>query len=199
MRGKFSRITSILLVSVFILTGCGSVVKRVGEAEKAVQSMEAITESTEKSTESTEKPTESTEDTESPAEIADVEASDVSEIAEASEETAEIEDTPETQEQAQVMYVIPGSHKLRYVQILENVIAQLPEEKPESSLRQADVECDTLQWLNATYAMFVHSTGCDYHLIAGYSDESDEGKDYIKNGLESSWGITDRQSPFYGW
>lgn len=182
MRGKFSRITSVLLVAVLSLTGCGSVAKRVAEAETAVQSMETIAESI--------------EEKEASIEEADVETSEELDVPEVSDEIAETVDTPESQEKKPhlIMSSIPGSHKLRYVQILENVIAQLPEEKPESSLKQADVECDTLQWLNATYAMFVHSTGCDYHLIAGYSDESDEGKDDIKRGLEESWGITDRQT-----
>lgn len=69
-----------------------------------------------------------------------------------------------------------------------------PEEKPESALKQKDIDCDTLQWFNATYAMFVESQSMDYHLIGGYNDESDADKPYLLSALESSWGITDRKS-----
>lgn len=86
------------------------------------------------------------------------------------------------------------SHKDKYTTDLYNLLASLPEEKPESSLKQSDVECDTLQWFNATYAMFTYDSDGDYHLVGGYSDESGYVDSYVTNGLEQSWGITDRVS-----
>lgn len=86
------------------------------------------------------------------------------------------------------------SHKEEYATDLYNLLASFPEEKPESSLKQSDVECDTLQWFNATYAMFTYDSDGDYHLVGGYSDESGYVDSYVTNGLEQSWGITDRIS-----
>lgn len=73
-------------------------------------------------------------------------------------------------------------------------IASLPEEKPESALKQKDVDCDTFQWLTSTYAVYCYHTGRDFHLIGGYSDETEAGYDELAVGLEQSWGITDRAS-----
>jgi len=73
-------------------------------------------------------------------------------------------------------------------------MAFFSEEKPESTLKQCDVDCDTFQWLTSTYAVYCYHTGRDYHLIGGYSDETQEGYDSLAVGLEQSWGITDRAS-----
>ena len=72
------------------------------------------------------------------------------------------------------------------------MIISFPKEKPESTLKQKDVDCDTLQWFNATYSMFTYHSGADYHLIGGYSDESGVVDSYVSSGLAQSWGITDR-------
>ncbi len=90
---------------------------------------------------------------------------------------------------------VPGrvfSHKNEYAAELYNLIVALPEEKPVSTLKQKDVDCDTLQWFNATYSMFTYHSGADYHLVGGYSDEADTIDSYVLDGLEQSWGITDR-------
>ena len=86
------------------------------------------------------------------------------------------------------------SKKAEYVDYIVEAIELLPDEKPESTLKQKDVECDTLQWLNATYAMFVRSLGADYHYVGGYNDERDDKVEYLYEQLESSWGIVDRAS-----
>lgn len=106
------------------------------------------------------------------------------------EPTPEVTTTPTPTE-------IPGmifSHKDEYAAELYNLIISLPEEKPASTLKQKDVDCDTLQWFNATYSMFTYHSGTDYHLVGGYSDETDTIDIYVLNGLEQSWGITDRAS-----
>lgn len=87
-----------------------------------------------------------------------------------------------------------ASHKPEYAQPVVDALEALPEEKPESALKQKDVDCDTLQWFNATYAMFLESSGMDYHLIGGNDDRSSSNVDYIRNQLDRSWGITDRAS-----
>lgn len=84
------------------------------------------------------------------------------------------------------------SHKEEYAQALYALIISFPEEKPGSTLKQKDVDCDTLQWFNATYSMFTYHSGADYHLIGGYSDESGVVDSYVSSGLAQSWGITDR-------
>lgn len=86
------------------------------------------------------------------------------------------------------------THKEEYVDSITEVLTSLPEDKPESSLKQKDVDCDTLQWFNATYAMFVYGQGDDYHYIGGFNDELNSRKDYLRDQLEKSWGITDRQT-----
>ena len=90
--------------------------------------------------------------------------------------------------------LIYPSKKDEYMDYITDAILALPEEKPESSLKQKDVECDTLQWMNATYAMFVRSLGADYHYIGGYDDERTDKVDYLYDQLDSSWGIVDRAS-----
>ena len=87
-----------------------------------------------------------------------------------------------------------ASHKEEYSSPIIEALSALPEEKPESALRQKDIDCDTLQWFNATYAMFTASRSMDYHLIDGFNDENDDDRPYLLASLESSWGITDRQS-----
>lgn len=92
---------------------------------------------------------------------------------------------------------VPGmifSHKQEYATDLFKLIIFLPEEKPESTLKQRDVDCDTLQWFNATYSIFTYQSEADYHLVGGYSDETDVLDSYVLDGLEQSWGITDRAS-----
>lgn len=92
---------------------------------------------------------------------------------------------------------VPGmvfSHKDEYISDLYYVIATLPENKPESTLKQKDVDCDTLQWFNATYAAFTYHAGADYHRVGGFSDESGTIDSFVTDGLEQSWGITDRTS-----
>ena len=84
------------------------------------------------------------------------------------------------------------SHKYEYAAELYYIITSLPEEMPVSSLKQKDIDCDTLQWFNATYSVFTYHSGCDYHLVGGYSDESDTIDSSLLSGLEQSWGITDR-------
>ena len=88
--------------------------------------------------------------------------------------------------------VFTVSHKDEYKQAIYDALMALPAEKPDSSLKQKDVECDTLQWFNATYAMFTHDSDADIHLVGGYSDESGYVDPYVTSGLEQSWGITDR-------
>lgn len=85
-----------------------------------------------------------------------------------------------------------ASHKPDYIQPVIDALAGLPEEKPESMLKQKDVDCDTLQWFNGTYAMFLESVGMDYHFVGGNDDRRSSEVDYIQGQLESSWGITDR-------
>lgn len=87
-----------------------------------------------------------------------------------------------------------ASHKDEYASDLYNVIVSLPEDMPESTLKQKNVDCDTLQWFNATYSMFTYDSGGNYHLVGGYSDESGYIDSYVTRGLEQSWGITDRAS-----
>lgn len=86
------------------------------------------------------------------------------------------------------------SHKNEYAAELYYLIISLPEDKPVSTLKQKDVDCDTLQWFNATCSVFTYHSGADYHLIGGYSDETDTIDKNLLNGLEQSWGITDRAS-----
>ncbi|MBQ8278797.1 MAG: DUF1266 domain-containing protein [Roseburia sp.] len=100
---------------------------------------------------------------------------------------------PETETSVSTAEVI-ASHKDEYADTLYNVIVSLPAEKPESSLKQKDVDCDTLQWFNATYASFTYGYGWDYHLIGGHTDEYDYVDSYVTDGLSQSWGITDRAS-----
>ena len=84
------------------------------------------------------------------------------------------------------------SHKDEYKQAIYDAIMALPAEKPESSLKQKDVDCDTLQWFNTTYAMFTHGSHADIRLVGGYTDELGYVDPYVTSGLEQSWGITDR-------
>lgn len=108
-------------------------------------------------------------------------------------EFSEAEQEPEEWEIDFSQLVIP-THKEDYAEAICEVITALPDEKPESSLKQKNVDCDTLQWFNATYAMFTQSCHWDYHLVGGISDENKNRVDYIKEQLDSSWGITDRQT-----
>ncbi len=104
--------------------------------------------------------------------------------------TPEVTATPIPTEEPRMTF----SHKDEYTTDLYNLIISLPEEKPASTLKQKDVDCDTLQWFNATYAMFTYHSGADYHLVGGYSDEANTVDSYVLDGLEQSWGITDRAS-----
>lgn len=85
-----------------------------------------------------------------------------------------------------------ATEKDEHADELYAVLASLPAQKPESNLKQADVECDTLQWLTATYAVFCYHTGKELNLIGGYSDESTAWVEELASGLDSSWGIVDR-------
>lgn len=91
-------------------------------------------------------------------------------------------------------YLPTASRKPDYIQPIIDALDMLPREKPDSTLRQRDVDCDALQWFNGTYAMFLESSGSDYHFVGGYDDQSSSSVDYIRSQLESSWGITDRAS-----
>lgn len=105
------------------------------------------------------------------------------------------EKVPETEEwEPDFSQLVMPTHKENYAEAICEVITALPAEKPESSLKQKDVDCDTLQWFNATYAMFTQSCNWDYHLVGGISDKNKNRVDYIKEQLDSSWGITDRQT-----
>lgn len=96
---------------------------------------------------------------------------------------------------AEYAQLLPAaSRKSRYTQPALDVLAGLPEEKPESALRQRDVDCDTLQWFNATYAMFIEGLNRDYHFMGGTDDSSGRDRDYIVSQLKQSWGISDRES-----
>ena len=108
--------------------------------------------------------------------------------------TAVTEQETEVIETEQVMEPSISTRKEQHAASIIVAMAFLPEKKPESTLKQADVDCETFQWLTSTYAVYCYHTGRDFHLIGGYSDETQEGYDSLAVGLEQSWGITDRAS-----
>lgn len=64
---------------------------------------------------------------------------------------------------------------------------------PESDLNQADIQSDTVIWINAVYAIPTYADGRDYRFIGGTSPEQ-ENIDNLSSMLESAWGVTDRVS-----
>lgn len=84
------------------------------------------------------------------------------------------------------------SRKDLYTEFICETIATVPLEPRTSSLRQADIDGDTLQWLNATYAIFSYSGKKDYTYVGGYSDENSSVRDNTREQLKESWGITNK-------
>lgn len=54
-------------------------------------------------------------------------------------------------------------------------------------------ETDTVQWFNATYAILTYLNGEDYNMFGG-SEPSEMTKLLYQSMLDSSWGVTDRES-----
>lgn len=66
-------------------------------------------------------------------------------------------------------------------------------EKPESDLNQADIQSDTVIWINAVYAIPTYADSRDYRFIGGTNPEN-ANYDNLSSMLESAWGVTDRIS-----
>lgn len=180
-------VVSLLLAMTLLITACGSakpVVTYTFDEETSVSDEpEASVPETE------EENTLAADDTATPEEATEETPEEPGEDTAISGRTEEVEDgMPDL---SQLIY---PTQKDDYALAIYEAITALPEEKPESSLKQKDVDCDTLQWMNATYAMFTYSCHWDYEFVGGVSDKDDSQKDYIKDQLDSSWGITDRQT-----
>lgn len=72
-------------------------------------------------------------------------------------------------------------------------LGNYPVAKPESNLTQADIQSDTVIWINATYAIHTYDDERDYRFIGGTNPDMDT-RDQLANMLETSWGVTDRTS-----
>lgn len=181
-------ITYILVVAFLLLTGCSGE-KNVSDTGVSASVEEGSLESSAESDVEKEADSFVEESGESLTEV-EVEPSTKA-AALTEEEQAALEWAAYEEYMASLSYPSKKSDGVDYI---VEAIEALPEEKPESTLKQKDVECDTLQWLNATYAMFVRSLGADYHYIGGYDDRKEDKVEYIYEQLESSWGIVDRAS-----
>lgn len=167
----------VILMMVLLMSACGKVDNASNSQSEAVNSTEENTlQSQEETPENSESVTGSTE----PSQWAE------------GESTVESQMTEEEYWQAYLDTLAYPTRKDEYAEAIYQAICSLPEEKPASDLKQKDVDCDTLQWFNATYAMFVNGNGDDFHYIGGYNDESNSRKDYLSDQLDKSWGITDR-------
>lgn len=192
MKGKFWK-TGLILPAFMILTACGGIGEdAVTDGLRDVAGTQTEEQQTlqggNEQEDSTVPDTESVENSETEPDV-----TGLPEDVQQGEE--ELEELTEEELMEYLMQFLPtASHKPEYTESIIDALAALPEEKPESSLKQRDVDCDTLQWFNATYAMFLESSGMDYHFIGGYDDKSTSDVDYIKNQLDRSWGITDRSS-----
>lgn len=182
------RVVSILLAFSLLFVACGR------NANERVD--EAASEVTQSADELAETPVERNETDENTGEEIGEETEQTAEDETASEDTQSSlsEDELARELEELINNLIMPTHKEEYVDSIKEVLASLPEEKPDSSLKQKDVDCDTLQWFNATYAMFVYSLGDDYHYIGGFNDEFNSRKDYLRDQLKKSWGITDRKT-----
>lgn len=181
------RVVSLSLIMVMLLTACGKEKSDVdgevaGEATASLQVSEESKTSEATTEEATQEVIKQTAETQTGSEAPEAGQASLSE-----------EQLAQEWEELLSNLAFP-THKEEYVDSITEVLVSLPDEKPKSTLKQKDVDCDTLQWFNATYAMFVYSQGNDYHYIGGFNDESNSRKDYLKDQLEKSWGIIDRKT-----
>lgn len=73
------------------------------------------------------------------------------------------------------------------------VESDFPSEKPISDLNQADIQSDTVIWINAIYAIPTYADSRDYRFIGGTMPDIEDASD-LELMLESGWGVTDRKS-----
>lgn len=73
------------------------------------------------------------------------------------------------------------------------VESDFPSEKPISDLNQADIQSDTVIWINAIYAIPTYADSRDYRFIGGTMPYIEDASD-LELMLESGWGVTDRKS-----
>lgn len=73
------------------------------------------------------------------------------------------------------------------------VESDFPSEKPMSNLNQADIQSDTVIWINAIYAIPTYADSRDYRFIGGTMPYIEDASS-LELMLESGWGVTDRKS-----